>query len=76
MITAALAAQTVTWIKVDRPTFDLVGVIVSSLSLTGICAAIALALGAALGLGFILRGRRQTDFSERLSLHLLEAPPH
>src|SRR5262249_45993057 len=55
---AALAAENVTWIKVDRPTFDLVGVVLTSLSLAGICALVTLTLGAVLGLGFIVRGRR------------------
>ena len=70
-----LLAQSVTWIKVDRPTFDLVGVVLSSLSLAGICAAIALALGGLVGLTFILRGRRLSPLADRLSLHLVEAPP-
>jgi hypothetical protein len=73
---ALLVVETVTWIKVDRPVFDLVGVVLSSLGLAGICAGVALGLGTALGLGFIVRGRRAPQsFAERLSLHLLEAPP-
>jgi hypothetical protein len=72
---ALLAAETVTWIKVDRPVFDLVGVVLSSLGLAGICAGVALSLGTALGLGFIVRERRiPADLPDRLSLHLLEAP--
>jgi len=62
---------------VDRPTFDLVGVVLSSLGLAGLCAGVALTLGTVLGIGFILRGRRAPGrLAERLSLHLLEAPPH
>jgi hypothetical protein len=53
-----LAVQTITWIKVQRPTFDLVGVVLTSFAVAGICVLIALALGAVLGLGFILRSRR------------------
>ena len=72
-----LAEQAITWVKVDRPVFDLVGVVLSSLGLAGICAGVALGLGTALGIGFILRGRRAPQgFAERMSLHLLEAPPH
>ena len=72
-----LASQTVTWIKVDRPTFDLVGVVLSSLGLAGICAGIAFTLGLALGIAFIVRGRRAPrSFADRLSLHLLQSPPH
>lgn len=71
-----LAVETVTWIKVDRPTFDLVGVVLSSLGLAGICAGVAFSLGLVLGIGFIVRGRRNPSaFSDRLSLHLLQAPP-
>ena len=33
-----LAVENVTWIKVERPVFDLVGVVLSSLGLAGICA--------------------------------------
>lgn len=72
-----LAEQAITWVKVDRPVFDLVGVVLSSLGLAGICAGVALGLGTALGIGFIVRRRREPrDFAERMSLHLLEAPPH
>jgi hypothetical protein len=72
-----LAVENITWVKVDRPVFDLVGVVLSSLGLAGICAGVALGLGTALGIGFIVRGRREPrDLAERMSLHLLEAPPH
>jgi len=71
------AAEAVTWIKVDRPTFDLVGVVLSSLGLAGICAGIAFSLGLALGIAFIVRGRRAPrSYADRLSLHLLQSPPH
>jgi hypothetical protein len=53
-----LAAPSVTWIKVQKPVFDLVGVVLSSFALAGVCVLAALALGAVLGLGFILRARR------------------
>jgi len=49
------------WIHVQKPTFDLVGVVLSSLGLAGICAGVALALGTALGVVLILRTRRQSD---------------
>jgi hypothetical protein len=72
-----LAAENITWVKVDRPVFDLVGVVLSSLGLAGICAGVALGLGTVLGIGFIVRNRRAPrDFADRVSLHLLEAPPH
>jgi len=55
---ALLAAQSITWIKVQKPTFDLVGVVLGSFALAGVCLLVALALGVVLGLGFILRSRR------------------
>lgn len=58
----------VTWIKVQKPVFDLAGVILSALGLTGILAAIALVLGAAFGTTLILRRRHQPP--EPLSLGL------
>jgi len=68
------AAESVTWIKVQRPTFDLVGVVLYSLGLAGICALIALLLGSALGVALIVRARRrpQDSWSDR-SLQLLQA---
>jgi len=69
-----LAVESVTWIKVPKPTFDLVGVVLYSLGLAGICAAIALALGIGLGIGIILRRRRVPARSVADDcLHLLEA---
>ena len=56
---ALLAAQSITWIKVQKPTFDLVGVVLGSFALAGVCLLVALALGGILGFGFILRRRRQ-----------------
>jgi len=53
-----LAAESVTWIKVQKPVFDLVGVVLGSFVLAGVCVLVALTLGAVLGLGFILRNRR------------------
>src|SRR5207247_3721658 len=44
----------ITWIKVERPTFDLVGVIVSSFELTGVLLLAALTIGGLLGLSLIL----------------------
>ena len=61
---APLLAQTtptVIWVPVQKPTFDLVGVVLSSFGIAGICAAVALVLGIALGVVLIRRARRQTD---------------
>jgi hypothetical protein len=49
----------VIWVPVQKPTFDLVGVVLSSFGIAGICAGVALALGVVLGIVLILRARRQ-----------------
>ncbi len=48
----------VTWIKVEKPVFDLVGVVLSSFKAAGLVALLALGLGALLGIALILRHRR------------------
>ena len=60
----------VTWIKVERPVFDLVGVIVSSLSLAGILAVTALLLGSLAGLAIIRYRRRHEGEGGPLQLGL------
>jgi hypothetical protein len=62
------------FVRVERPTFDLVGVVLNSLSIAGICAATALLLGVVLGVSAILRRRRHppASFAES-GLVLLEA---
>jgi hypothetical protein len=62
--------QSVTWIRVEKPVFDLWGVLTSSLSMAGICAALALALGSLLGLWLIRRRRADLGPASRLLLHL------
>ena len=49
--------ETVIWIKVAKPTFDLVGVVLSAFGLTGILVALALVLGITLGLSLIMMRR-------------------
>jgi len=67
-------SPSVTWIKVDPPGFDLWGVLVGSLSITGILAAIALVLGVLFGVWRIRRRRRASrEAAERL-LQLGVAP--
>ena len=51
----------VSWVHVQKPTFDLVGVVLSSFGIAGICAWVALALGITLGVVLIARARRQAD---------------
>jgi hypothetical protein len=48
----------VTWIKVEPPSFDLAGVLLASLGLTGMLAAAAFLFGAGFGVLLIRRRRR------------------
>jgi hypothetical protein len=73
-LVASTTSTTVTWIKVDKPVFDLVGVVLYSLGLAGICAGIALALGVALGVAFILRARRTPPEAEHHTVLHLAGP--
>jgi hypothetical protein len=52
-------ADPIIWVRIERPTFDLVGVVLSSLGITGICVGVALSLGALFGSYLILSGRRR-----------------
>jgi hypothetical protein len=49
------AGQAVTWVRVEKPVFDLAGVLVSSLEMSLICAAVALLFGSLLGAALIRR---------------------
>ena len=61
----------ITWIKVEKPTFDLVGVVLGSFKLAGALLVIALLLGILGGILFVLRRRRLISAPlEDLSLHL------
>jgi hypothetical protein len=78
MIPALLAQSTppnVIWVPVQKPTFDLVGVVLSSFGIAGICAGVALVLGIALGIVLIRRARRHSDPLEgRTTLRLADSP--
>ena len=67
-----LQEPVVTWVKVEKPTFDLVGVVLGSFKLAGVMLAGALLLGLLGGVVFVLRRRRVPSAApmERLSLHL------
>jgi hypothetical protein len=65
-----IAAAPVTWIKVDKPTFDLVGLLVGSIGLTLVLAAVALSLGLLLGLAIIHRRRHEPGWADQVSLKL------
>jgi hypothetical protein len=60
----------VTWVHVEKPVFDLAGVLVSSLSMAGLCALLAAVLGAGLGLLLIRRRRRLADSELELTLRV------
>jgi hypothetical protein len=61
----------VTWIKVEKPTFDLVGVVLGSFKLTGVLLVFAVALGLAFGAALIYARRRSpTPPLQDVSLHL------
>ncbi len=50
--------QVVTWIKVQKPSLDLIGLILGSLLATAVLALVALLLGTLGGLGLIRRRAR------------------
>jgi hypothetical protein len=64
----------VSWVHVQKPTFDLVGVVLSSFGIAGICAGVALVLGITLGVVLIARARRHGDpLHGRTTLRLVES---
>jgi hypothetical protein len=54
---ALLTTQAITWIKVEKPTFDLVGLVLGSIGLAATLAGLALLVGAFLGFALIRRNR-------------------
>jgi hypothetical protein len=63
-------ADSVTWIKVERPSFDLAGVLISSLEITGSLLVIAFVMGTFFGLTLLWRRRRQSSCLDPVSLRL------
>ena len=51
--------ESIVWIKVAKPTFDLAGVLMSSLGLTTVLVGVAVFLGIVFGLFLIIRRRRE-----------------
>ncbi len=68
----SLQEPVITWVKVEKPTFDLMGLVLGSFKLAGVMLAGALILGILGGVLFVLRRRRVAPVPsvERLSLHL------
>ena len=73
------APGAVTWIKVDKPSLDIIGLILNSLAATGILVFCALALGALLGVSLIRRRRTRQAHEQLTRLNLPDprapAPP-
>lgn len=70
-----LAEPAVTWIKVEKPSFDLVGLVLGSFRLAGVLLLVALALGLLFGAALILSRRRFTAVPlDDVSLHLDSRP--
>ena len=68
----ARVAETVTWVTVPKPTFDLVGVVLGSFGLAGLCAAVATVLGVLLGLTRIVQGRHSSAYPAVQALDLAD----
>jgi ABC-type Fe3+ transport system permease subunit len=61
----------VTWIKVEKPSFDLVGVVLNSFRLAGVLLLLALGLGLLLGAALLRSRRRAAETPiESVSLRL------
>jgi len=61
----------ITWIKVEKPTFDLLGLVLGSFKLAGVLLLAAIALGLILGGSLILSRRRMAAPPlDDVSLHL------
>jgi hypothetical protein len=60
----------VIWVRVEPPTFDLVGVLLSSLAFAAIAVGIAFTLGAGFGWLLIRRSRRAADDVTPLQLDI------
>lgn len=60
----------VLWIRVEKPTFDLIGVVLASFGITAICVGVAIAFGACWGIVLIRRSRQRVPFEPELALGL------
>ena len=70
MIWMVLATPAITWVKVDRPRLDLVGIVLGALGTAGALAVAAMVLGVVLGAVLILRRRRHQPSADDGVLHL------
>jgi hypothetical protein len=67
---AAPPGRVVTWVRVERPTFDLIGVILSTFQLTGILLVAALVLGTVIGASLVYARRRAATPLDLVSLRI------
>jgi hypothetical protein len=67
-----LQEPAITWVKVEKPVFDLVSLVLGSFKLAGILLVAALLLGVLIGVGLVLFRRRATPAPplDDVSLHL------
>jgi len=62
--------ETITWVKVEKPVFDLAGVLINSLGLAALCAVIAALCGGVLGGILIARALRRRRLGQDAPLAL------
>jgi hypothetical protein len=62
--------MSVIWIRLEKPSFDLIGVVMSSFGIAGICIGVAVLLGCCGGVALIRRGRARRPFQADVTLGL------
>jgi membrane associated rhomboid family serine protease len=67
---SGIVTETITWVKVEKPVFDLAGVLINSLGLAAVFAAVACLCGGVLGGIFIVRTLRRRRLGEDAPLAL------
>ena len=77
---ATRVVETITWVRVEKPVLDLVGIVLGSLGLAGLLAAGASVFGLLIGWVLIRRGERLSPPLKAVSLQLdavapLDVPP-
>jgi hypothetical protein len=63
-----LAEQTVTFVRLEKPSLDMVGVVLGAFGAAGVLVLLALAIGVGLGVHLILRRRKPTPPRVELDL--------
>ena len=75
LLLAARVVETITWVRVEKPVLDLVGIVLGSLGLSALLAAGASVFGLILGWLRIRRGERLAPPLKAVSLQLDAATP-